>query len=186
MNTASGLNDTKQEQKKTPKTPPPWYVQRWPWLLIMGPLLVVIACAYTGWLAFSREDAMVVDDYYTEGQAINQDLRRDRAATALGLTFDMRYDAAAGRLSGALMSFGSPIAGNIRIHLAHPTQPEKDLQFLVRPDAQGRFSIALPMLEMTRWQVQVESEQSDWRLLEVWKWPHMPAIFIKADQAPGK
>jgi hypothetical protein len=163
---------------------PPWYAQRWPWLLIAGPLLVVIACMFTTWLAFTRDDALVVDDYYMEGQAINRDLRRDVAASALGLTFDMRYDAAAGRLSGSLMSFGAPIAGNVIIHLAHATQPEKDLQFLVQPDQAGRFSVSLPMLEMARWQVQVESERRDWRLLGVWKWPHVPAIFIRADQRP--
>jgi hypothetical protein len=161
----------------------PWYAQRWPWLLIAGPLLVIIGCAVTMWLAYTRDDALVVDDYYVEGQAINWDLRRDVAASALGLTFDMRYDAAAGRLSGALMSFGQPIPGNIVIHLAHATQPEKDLRFLVHPDEAGRFSVALPMLEMARWQVQVESERRDWRLLGVWKWPHVPAIFIRAD--PG-
>ena len=163
------------------RTVPPWYAQRWPWLLIAGPLLVVIGCAVTMWLAFTRDDALVVDDYYMEGQAINQDLRRDVSASALGLTFDMRYDAAAGRLSGSLRSFGEPIAGNIIIHLAHATQPEKDLRFLVRPDAAGRFSVSQPMLEMARWQVQVESERRDWRLLGVWKWPHTPSIFIRAD-----
>jgi hypothetical protein len=62
----------------------PWYAQRWPWLLMLGPVLVILAGSYTCWLAFSRQDALVVDDYYKQGRAINQDLRRDRVATAMG------------------------------------------------------------------------------------------------------
>ena len=44
----------------------PWYLHRWPWRLMMGPFLVVIAATYTGWIAFTRQDAMVVDDYYKQ------------------------------------------------------------------------------------------------------------------------
>ena len=63
----------------------PWWRQRWPWLLMAGPAIVIVAGVYTGYLAFTRQDALVVGDYYKQGKAINQDLRRDRAATALGL-----------------------------------------------------------------------------------------------------
>ncbi|MDY7578982.1 FixH family protein [Herbaspirillum sp. RTI4] len=174
MNVTSTLNERKS-------APPPWYAQRWPWLLIGGPLAVVIACAFTIYLAFSRQDAMVVDNYYMEGKAINQDLARDRAATALSLTAELHYDAADGRLNGKFLSFGAPVLGNILIHLAHASQPEKDLQFTITPDAHGNFTAALPMLEMTRWRVQIENERRDWRLLGIWKWPHVTSVAIKAD-----
>ena len=33
----------------SPRTPaPPWYRQRWPWLLMAGPAIVVVASMYTG------------------------------------------------------------------------------------------------------------------------------------------
>lgn len=66
----------------------PWYAQRWPWLLMLGPALVVVVSSYTIYLAYSRQDAMVVDDYYKQGKAINQDLRRDRAASAMQMAFE--------------------------------------------------------------------------------------------------
>ena len=163
----------------------PWYAQVWPWLLMLGPVTVILAGAYTSWLAFSRQDAMVVDDYYRLGKAINQDLRRDRAATALGLSFNSRYDAAAGRLSGKILSFGVPIPGKITIRLAHATQPEKDLKLDAQTDRRGEFSIDLPMLERARWQVSVESEGRDWRLNGVWKWPAQETISLKADLPPA-
>lgn len=163
----------------------PWYAHVWPWLLMLGPVLVIIAGGYTCWLAFSRQDAMVVDDYYKQGRAINQDLRRDRVATSLGLAFRARYDPVTGTLKGRLLSFGAPIAGNVTLYLAHATQPEKDLRLQVRPDQSGEFSVALPMLDRARWQLTVEGERRDWRLLGVWHWPQQQSVDIKADLPPA-
>ena len=162
---------------------PPWYRQRWPWLLMLGPAVVVVAGSYAGYLAFTRQDAMVVDDYYKQGKAINQDLRRDRVATALALSFSARYDAARGILAGSLRSAGMPLGQGCRIYLAHATQPQKDRVLLVVPDAHGDFSVAMPALEAGRWQVVVEGERRDWRLSRVWRWPQQDALDIVADAA---
>lgn len=164
----------------------PWYAQRWPWLLMLGPALVILAGSYTIWLAFSQQDALVVDDYYKQGKAINQDLRRDRVATGLGLSFNARYDAATGKMNGTLLSFGVPVAGKIRLHLAHPTLPEKDLQLEAQLDRRGEFGVGLPMLERARWQASVESERRDWRLTGTWRWPQQQTIDIKADLPPAE
>jgi uncharacterized protein len=163
----------------------PWYAHRWPWLLMLGPFLVVIAGSFTGWLAFSRQDALVVGDYYKQGKAINQDLRRDRAATRLGLQFDMRYDPALGRLSGQLDTFNAPQSGKLYVHLNHATLPEKDIALVVQANDKGAFSVALPMLEASRWQVLVENEKRDWKLNGIWSWPQQQSIQIKADQLPA-
>jgi hypothetical protein len=178
MHTASPLIDRASRAM-------PWYAHLWPWLLMMGPVVVILAGSYTCWLAFSKQDALVVDDYYMQGKAINQDLRRDRVATGLGLSFNGRYDAATGKLQGTLLSVGAPMAGKIRIHLAHATQPEKDLKLEAQSDQRGKFSVELPMLERARWQVLVESERRDWRLTGIWKWPQQQTIDIKADLPPA-
>lgn len=34
----------------------PWYKEPWPWLLMAGPAIVVVACIFTIYLAFSRFD----------------------------------------------------------------------------------------------------------------------------------
>jgi hypothetical protein len=163
----------------------PWYAHRWPWLLMLGPFLVVVAGSYTAWLAYSREDALVVGDYYKQGKAINQDLRRDRVAARLGLHFNMQYDPAAGRLDGQLDALKAPQAGKLWIKLIHSTLPQKDIALAVQADAKGAFSVALPMLEASRWQVQVESEKRDWKLEGIWSWPQQRAIQISADPAPA-
>jgi hypothetical protein len=166
-------------------TSKPWYAHRWPWLLMLGPALVILAGIHTTWLAFSQQDALVVDDYYKQGKAINQDLRRDRAAQALGLEAHLRYDAAAGRLLGSLHSHGRPHPGMVSIKLVHSTQPDKDMVLKAQADAQGNFAATLPMLEIARWQVAMESEGRDWRLNGIWAWPQQKDIAIKADAAPA-
>lgn len=158
----------------------PWYRHRWPWLLMAGPAIVVVAGVYTGYLAFRQPDALVVDDYYTRGKAINQDLSRDRAASALGLGMTLRLDRETGRLAGAVVGKNGPVTGPMRLHLAHATRPEKDLRFLVMANAEGRFAVPLPALENARWQVLLESDARDWRLTGTWRWPHDPAFAAQA------
>lgn len=165
------------------RTVAPWYAQRWPWLLMLGPIVVIVAGTITGWLAYTRQDAMVVDDYYKRGKAINQDLRRDRLASAMRLSFEARYDAAKGALRGELTSFGKPVTAPFRISLAHSTLPAKDLLLEVAPDAQGHFEAALPMLERARWQVAVEGGEGDWRLASELRWPTQQWLRIDADPA---
>jgi hypothetical protein len=166
-----------------PATAKPWYAQRWPWLLLLGPLAVVLAGSYTIWLAFAHQDALVVDDYYKQGKAINQDLRRDRIASRMGLQLDARYDAAAGVLYGAVSGLNASKREILSIRLVHSTMPAKDIKLRVQPDADGRFSAALPLLEIAQWQVLVENEQRDWRLNGRWAWPQQQSIAIKADPA---
>jgi hypothetical protein len=163
----------------------PWWQQRWPWLLMLGPFIVLLAGSYTGWLAFAQQDALVVGDYYKRGKAINQDLRRDKAASALGLSAILRYDAARGILTGQLdgadagPSHAAP--RRVMLHLAHATQPAKDIKLELRPAADGVFNAVLPMLERSRWQVLLESEQRDWRLEGNWHWPAQREITLRPD-----
>lgn len=169
------------------KTDKPWYAQLWPWLLILGPLTVVIAGCFTMWLAFRNQDALVVRDYYKEGMAINQDLRRDRVATELGLTVRLRYDVTQGKLRGSVSGRGGvPCTEKLIIRLVHSTLPEKDIALSAQPDARGVFSVGLPMLEMARWQVIVENETRRWRLGGIWAWPREPEAMLVAEAVQRK
>ena len=162
------------------KSGTPWYKHRWPWFLMIGPVAVILAGLYTGWLAFSQQDALVVDDYYKQGKAINQDLRRDQVAASLGLSLNLRYDPAAGRLNGRLLGDAGSVRSPVRVRLIHSTRPERDISLEAQPDQSGAFSIALPMLERARWQVQIENTQRDWRLYGTWMWPQEQTVEIKA------
>jgi hypothetical protein len=160
----------------------PWWRHRWPWLLMLGPAVVLVAGGYTGYLAYSRQDALVVGDYYKQGKAINQDLRRDRAATALGLHMVLRYEAGAELLSGRVAGAGGAApGGGLQLHLAHATQPEKDIRVVLKPDRDGYFTVKLPHLERSRWTVLLEDEQRAWRLEGHWEWPQRRELSVQAD-----
>jgi hypothetical protein len=154
----------------------PWYKHRWPWLLMLGPFVVLVAGFVTMWISFSGADALVVDDYYKQGKAINQDLRRDRMASNLGLQFSLRYDAASGNLVGAMKGLTNQLP--LTLLLVHPTVPQKDKRMVVTPDSEGQFSLSLPMLERAHWQVQIEDAARSWRLQGDWSWPQQNKIDI--------
>ena len=162
--------------------PAPWYRHRWPWFIMLGPFLVVLAGSYTMWLAYSRQDALVVGDYYSQGKAINRDLTRDRAAATLAVSAALHYDVRAGRLLGTAKSAAGPVQGPLTLKLVHSTRPEKDIVLPLVADAGGNFTASLPMLEMARWQVMLEDHDRSWRVSGVWTWPQQQAVDLIASQ----
>jgi uncharacterized protein len=57
----------------------PWWKHKYVWLIISGPLLVVIASIITAYLAITRPDA-VIEDYYNKGIHINDTLKNKDAS----------------------------------------------------------------------------------------------------------
>ncbi len=165
-------------------TPTRWFSHRWPWLLMLGPAIVVVAGSYTCYLAFHNADPLVVGDYYKRGKAINQDLRRDLVALERRMEVSLDYDAANGLLKGAVQRGGAATNEGLVLRLSHPTLPAKDLRFVVQPDAGGRFKLPLAMLERSRWHVVVEGAQMDWRLEGHWSWPSQRTLDIRATELP--
>ena len=62
-----------------------WYKEPWPWLLMSGPLIVVVAAFATLWLAAKNNSDLVSDDYYKDGKHIDLDIKRDSAAVERGI-----------------------------------------------------------------------------------------------------
>ena len=140
--------------------PPAWYCQRWPWLLVAGPFLVVVASLASAWIAVKSDDGVVAEDYYRQGLLINQKLARTAAV--------------AKQAPGATISFEAD--RRIRIHLYGVAQAPSHLQLtLARPGEHrdehrvslarvdgGEWAGAMPDLASGRWIVTLESET--WRL----------------------
>ena len=59
--------------------PEPWWKFGHVWLVIAGPALVVVASFITLYLAVTRPDPLVSEDYYRQGIEINKTL--DKAAS---------------------------------------------------------------------------------------------------------
>lgn len=142
----------------------PWYRHRWPWLLMLGPAIVVVAGIVTVWLAVRSDDGLVADDYYKRGLAINERIERGAQAAALGLAavVDIAPD---GEVRVTLETASSAPAArppSIRVVVAHPTRAGEDLRATLARAADGRYAGRLPPLEHGRWHVYVESDA--WRL----------------------
>ena len=95
----------------------------WPWLLGVGPALVVVASLATGWIALTRGDPVVADDYYKIGLSINRRL----AAIPASLP-----------VPGATLTIGA--AGEVRVRLSDSTPLPAELRLTVRRPGQADAS----------------------------------------------
>ena len=68
----------------------PWYREPWPWIVMAGPALVVVASLVSAYLAVRGADPVVDENYYEHGLQINAELARDRQALQLQLHFDLQ------------------------------------------------------------------------------------------------
>jgi hypothetical protein len=57
-----------------PSPAAPWWKFGHVWLIIAGPAIVIVAGFITLWLAVSRPDPVVAEDYYRQGIEINKTL----------------------------------------------------------------------------------------------------------------
>jgi hypothetical protein len=57
-----------------PPVSAPWWKFGHVWLVLAGPALVVVAGFVTLWIAMSRPDPVVAEDYYQKGIDINKTL----------------------------------------------------------------------------------------------------------------
>jgi hypothetical protein len=56
---------------------PSWWRYGHVWLLIAGPVLVIVAGLITAWIAISHPDPVLSEDYYRQGLEINKTLRQE-------------------------------------------------------------------------------------------------------------
>ncbi len=143
----------------------PWYKQRWPWLLMAGPIAVVIAGVVTLWLAVASYDGLVTDDYYKQGLAVNQTLKRDHQASSLGLQADLTRSGQGVRLL-IRANEGVAIPRAIDLRLAHPTRAGQDQTLAMVSEGQGFYSGKLQGEVGGRWLVSIPAGQ--WRLHGEW------------------
>ena len=157
----------------------PWYKEPWPWFLMAGPFIVILAAIATIYLAVASNDGLVTDDYYKEGLAINQSLARDDVARELKLSASVM---AAGE--NLRVIFGGegfkPKAAILR--LVHPTQAGFDQVFELQAEGDGVFNAKMPQSLTGRWRIILEDAGQNWRLLGDWR-PDTPGVLMLAPPA---
>ncbi len=152
----------------------PWYREPWPWLLMSGPAVVIVAGVITTTMAFRSSDGLVADDYYKQGLMINKALARDQHAASRGLSATGWYvpgEAAAGGRIRIALKGDSAAPASVSLRLVHPTRSGQDRAVTLNRSQAGFYE---GRLEVTvgnstaggRWLVTLE--QGDWRLTGEW------------------
>lgn len=160
----------------------PWYRHRWPWLLMAGPGIVVLASFITLWYAIKSNDGLVAEDYYKKGVAINMDLARSDRARLLALTAEV--DFAPDQVSFKLKS-RDDLPGRIRATIAHPTRAGYD-QTLMLTGVGGVYRGALAPLQPGRWQVILTDDANTWRMSSEIQLPEQQHLIITPTEAASR
>lgn len=157
-----------------------WYKETWPWILMAGPALVIVAGVSTLILALRSENALVVDNYYKEGLAINRQLQAESEATRHRYVAHLHI-ASDGQLKIDLKG-DTPPDGDLRATFVHPTSARFDREVTLVQDAagtwiapDGRF-----VTEFPRWSVMIGDRAGTWRLSGEWRPAVSPGIVLTA------
>lgn len=146
--------------------PRAWYREPWPWFLAAGPLTVVIAGAITVWLAIKSDDGLVAEDYYKQGLAINQVIRREQQAADLQLSASVLFNYDNQRLRVYLRSEAEhSLPDALRLRILHPTRAGADQVVVLVASSAGVFDGAVAALRSGRWLLSLEDTQQSWRLM---------------------
>ena len=159
----------------------PWYRHRWPWLLMLGPFVVIIAAAITVYLAVISNDGLVDDDYYKQGLAINQITARDQVAARRDMQAELMLGA--DRVRVLLSARDSVLPKELVLHLTHPTRSGVDqvIALSIEPGAGGMYSGAIEDIARGRWHVVLEDAAKEWRLTGDWVIGDNPALKLVAE-----
>jgi hypothetical protein len=140
----------------------PWYRDRWPWFLISGPAIVVVAALGTAWIAWSTDDGVVADDYYKRGLVINRELERAGRGEVLhiGAVLGIAPDGALRmELSGAPDAQMPP---QVRVRFANATRAGLDRTVSLARGPDGTYTGNIVPLPSGRWHIAVDADS--WRL----------------------
>lgn len=148
----------------------PWYREPWPWLLMLGPALVIVAGFVTAWLAVQSSDGLVDDDYYKQGLAVNQRIHRDQNALARGIEATVSLAPNGRDVSIALserdVQSGAPPA--LMMRLSHPTVAGKDISLTLPLGPDNFYRSTLGDRLVGRWLVLLDDASGVWRLAGDW------------------
>lgn len=146
----------------------PWYREPWPWILMAGPVIVVIASFVSFGLASNlmTQDGMVSQNPYKEGLAVGQTIARSEKAKELGLiaTMALKEEGVSIALSTAADEQQMAMPGAITLTLSHPTRAGMDQSEVLRWDGR-KYSGKLRLPSAGHWLVLLEDEAKSWRLM---------------------
>ena len=148
-----------------PKTTRVWYREPFVWMLLAIPAASVVMGVVMVTLSIVSYDGLVVDDYYKRGLEINREIRRDTAASSLGLRAGIAVHPGR-RLVEVKLSSRRGLADlpqRLELRLAHPTRSGLDQLIILERVENGRYAGPVERLEPGEWHLHLETQE--WRLM---------------------
>ncbi len=149
----------------------PWYKEPWPWILIALPGAAVVGSFITMYLAFSKPDVLVTDDYYEQGRNIGLQMERDERAALFGVEADL-FVGADGQGVMALTRGNFDKSAPLSLKFFHPTQAGNDRVVTLTQSQSNPFQyegkIDPPLPKAVAWNVSIEDRDHIWRLAKRW------------------
>ncbi|UJF20720.1 FixH family protein [Shewanella sp. OMA3-2] len=139
----------------------PWYKQFWPWFLIILPLCAVVASINLLLIALDTSDSLVAEEYYKEGKAINQDLRKINHAKKIGMQYLAKID---GSMIEITQHGGPAYTAALNINFYHRTLKALDIDLKVTADGSGIYRIPLDESIRGPWEIRIEGFDAEWRI----------------------
>lgn len=143
-------------------TPKPWYKQFYPWMIIAIPFLTVVGCIVTITLAVSSPNALVKDNYYKEGLAINRDIQRLSQAATLNLQGFMRGDRE--QLTLQLQGDLAQWPETLEMYFSHATREDLDRSVMMQKVAAGQYISDWRQLPDGAWYYHLMPADKSWEL----------------------
>jgi len=140
----------------------PWYKQFYPWMIIAIPFLTVVGCIITITLAVTSPNALVKDNYYKEGLAINRDKERLSHAEKLNLQGFLRGDRH--QLSLVLQGDLEQWPETLDMYFSHATREELDRNVIMHKIAAGQYASDWQQLPDGAWYYHLMPADKSWEL----------------------
>ena len=150
------------------RTPSPWYRERWPWIVMAGPAIVIVAGVITTAIAFRTSDGLVAVDYYKRGLLVNRVTEREARAGTLGIVADVVFNGEQDAVR-VLLASHAPLPERLRLTLVHPTRGHADQSIELRQSGPGLYEGRLRPPAAVKWRISLEDAASTWRLAGRWQ-----------------
>ena len=148
----------------------PWYREPWPWLLMLGPAIVIVAGFVTLFLAIESNDGLVADDYYRQGLAINRTMLRDDRARAMNYRAELTLSHRSRSLRVMLAGAGA-LPATLQLHLIHPGKSSADETVELRAAGRGMYQGEYRREFTGRRHLILEDQPDTWRISGEWVEP---------------
>ena len=140
----------------------PWFREFWPWFVIAIPVVSVVVGISMIIIASRYGDALVVDNYYKSGLAINQTLEQQKNAAKLNIHADASFDPDAGEIRITVYNLGDQEP--LRLSIVHATKPGMDLFLTLQHDTGNVYRVKTSDLQRGRWYLMLEPDNKNWRI----------------------